>query len=441
MTNVCVIGLGKIGLPLALLLAKANHHVVGVDTNTALLKRIRDNAFTLMNMSGEKALIDQYLDTNLFVTNDLQKGLSESEAIFVAIGTGVGSDGTPDLSNIFNLAESICADPSNVKGKLLVLKSTLPIGTTRKIALLIEEKTGLSCGVGFFMAFCPERVLGDKALSEMASLPKIIGGMNEKSSEKAAQIYGTIGGKIVVVGRPELAEMVKLLDNSYRQTVFAFANDFALLAEQQGINAYEVIKAANDSYPRNNIPFPSGGVSGYCLTKDPLYLEASFNEIAARRGFNSVWFMARQTNDFMPVHMVSLLRQKLEAAGKSLLGSNVLVCGIAYKENTDDIRNSHGLEIARKIREEGANVSLWDPNVQEVISGFQAVENFEEVLPTMDALVFTVKHDEFVKLNHTKSILRVVEDMRTPVVIDGWGMFQDLIGRKDVFYTSVGIKC
>jgi len=439
MTKVCVIGLGGIGLPLALLLAKANHHVTGVDINHKQLSRIRNNAFDEINMSM-KALIEQHIDTNLFVIEDLHKALLESEVIFVAIGTGVGSDGTPDLTNIFNLVENICTNPSIIKGKLFVLKSTLPIGTTRKIAFLIEERTGLCCGVDFFIVFCPERVLGDKALSEMVSLPKIIGGMDRKSSEKAAQIYATIGGKIVIMSSPELAEMVKLLDNSYRQTMFAFANDFALLAEQYSINAYEVIKAANDSYPRNNIPFPSGGVSGYCLTKDPLYLEASFKEIATKRGFNSVWFMARKTNDYMPVHMVNLLRQKLEAAGRNLSNSNVLVCGITYKENTDDVRNSHGLEIAKKLCEEGATVFLWDPKVQDAISGFQVVKNFEDVLAPVDALIFTVKHDEFLQLNHDDYILRIVEKMRTPVVIDGWGMFQDLIGIKGVSYTSVGIK-
>jgi len=440
MANVCVIGLGRIGLPLALLLAKANHRVIGIDANPNLLNKMRNNALEGVKVNMEKVLIEQYLGKNLFVTEDLHRGLYESEIIFVAIGTGIGPDGTPELSNLFDIVEKMCTDPNDVNGKLIILKSTLPIGTTRKVASMIEEKTGLRCGVDFFLAFCPERVLGDKALIEMASLPKIIGGMDKISSEKTARIYETIGGKLVIVNSPEIAEMVKLLDNSYRQTMFAFANDFALLAEQYGINAYEVIKAANDSYPRNNIPLPSGGVSGYCLTKDPLYLEASFKEIAAKRGFPSVWFMARKTNDYMPVHMVDLLKQKLESAGRNLQCSNVLVCGITYKENTDDIRNSHGLAIATKLREEGANVFLWDPKVRETVAGFRMVKNLDEVLETLDALVFTVRHDEFLQLNQEDAILRVVGEMRTPVIIDGWGIFLQLIGRKDVFYTSVGIK-
>jgi nucleotide sugar dehydrogenase len=437
MTNVCVIGLGKIGLPLALLLAKAGHRVMAVDADAGTLHNIRNGS--LNSSKNEKALLEQFLDKRLFPTRDLREALSESEVVFIAIGTGICPDGTPDLSNLYGLFENICVDPQEVKGKTFVLKSTLPVGTTRKIATFIEEKMGLRCGVDFFLVFCPERVLGDKAISEMASLPKIIGGMDRVSSEKAAHVYGTIGGKLIIVDSPEIAELIKLTDNAYRQTLFAFANDLALLATQYGINAYELIRAANDSYPRNNIPSPSAGVSGYCLTKDPLYLEVAFKEIASKRGFSSVWFSARKTNDYMPVHMMDLLKQKLLGVGKDIKGSNILVCGITYKENTDDIRYSHGLEIAARLSKEGANVFLWDPHVQKRDLKFQVVENPKEILEVLDALVFTVKHDEFMQLNVDDAIELMLTKMRTPILVDGWGVFQKLIGRKGVYYAGVGI--
>ena len=437
MANVCVIGLGKIGLPLALLLAKAGHRVIGLDADSRTLHRIRNN--NLNSSILEKSLLEQFLGERFFTTEDSHAALSESEVVFIAIGTSICADGTPELSNLFELVEEICANPDEVKGKTFVLKSTLPVGTTRKIASLIEEKTGLRCGADFFLAFCPERVLGNKALSEMASLPKIIGGMDKASSEKSARIYKTIGGKLIIVDRPETAELIKLVDNAYRQTLFAFANDLALLAEQYKINAHELIRAANDSYPRNNIPLPSAGVSGYCLTKDPLYLEVAFKEIASKRGFSSLWFWARKTNDYMPIHVIDLLRQKLVMVGKNIKDSNILVCGITYKENTDDIRASHGLEIAARLSKEGANVSLWDPHVHKRDLEFQVVDDPKEVLEILDALVFTVKHDEFVQLNDDDAIIDIFSKMRTPIIVDGWGIFQKLIGRKDVHYTCVGI--
>lgn len=439
LADVCVIGLGKIGLPLALLLAKANHRVVGIDSSSSKLNTIRNKKLMGKKSVEESALILRHINKNLYVTGDLSKVL-ESEVVFIAIGTGVGVNGAPDLSNIFKLIDNLCIDSLNIKGKVFVIKSTVPIGTTRKIAGIIEEKTGLSCGVDFFVVFCPERVLGNKALSEMESLPKVIGGIESYGLKKAAEIYSTIGGKIIEVCCPEFAEMVKLLDNAYRQTLFAFANDFALLAEKWGMNAYDIIKVANDSYPRNNIPFPSGGVSGYCLTKDPIYLEVAFKDIAIKRGFNSVWFNARKTNDYMPVHMVNLLKQKLDVARRKMSSSNVVVCGIAYKENTDDVRNSHGLEIASKLCDEGANVLVWDPQVKEENSRFEVINKLEEVLRRVDALVFTVKHDEFLQLNDTDYILNIVAKMRTPIIIDGWGIFQSLIGRQDILYASIGIK-
>jgi UDP-N-acetyl-D-mannosaminuronic acid dehydrogenase len=440
MTRVCVIGVGRIGLPLALLLAEAGYRVVGVDSNPEIVNGIRNSAIEDVDKSKEKLLFEKHLGKNLFLTKELEKGLLESEIVFISIGTSIGPDGVPDLSNAFNLVERICRSPSNIKGKLFILKSTLPVGTTRGIASVIQQKTGLSCGSDFYLAFCPERVLGDKALVEMASLPKIIGGMNNESSEKAARIYRTIGGKIRIVDSPEVAEMVKLLDNSYRQTMFAFSNDFALLSGKYGVNAFDVIEAANFDYPRNNIPVPSSGVSGYCLTKDPIYLEQSFQDITKKRGFPSVWFMARKTNDYMPIHLVNLVRQKLEASGRILQNSRIIVCGIAYKANTDDARNSHGLEIARMLSEEGAEVLLWDPRVKSSVSGFRTVEELEEIVPTVDAIVFTVNHDEFSRLNHSNNILDIAEKMRTPIIVDGCGLFLNLIGKKGILYTGIGTE-
>ena len=436
MTNVCVIGLGKIGLPLSLVLAKSNHRVFGVEINPIILNNIRD--YQNGPNSVIKVLLERFVNKQFFITNNLTEALANSEIVFVAIGTGISPSGIPELSNLFDLVNQICRNPANVKGKLFVLKSTLPVGTTRTIATLIENNTGMRCGDHFYLAFCPERVLGDKAIDEMVSLPKIIGGMNSASCEKAVRIYESIGGKILVVESPEEAELIKLIDNAYRQTLFAFSNDFALLAEHYGVNATHLVKVANDSYPRNNIPLPSPGVSGYCLTKDPLYLEIAFKEIARKRGFPSVWYCARKSNDYMPLHMIELLTKHLTVLGKDLRNVNVMICGVSYKENTDDTRNSHGVQIATALREAGANVYVWDPKVSDPHLGFQKVEDPKDVIGSLDALVFTIKHDEFIRLNDG-AILCMIEKMRTPIIIDGWGIFQQLVGRRGVYYSGVGI--
>jgi len=322
---------------------------------------------------------------------------------------------------------------------LLILKSTVPVGTTRIVASKIEEYTGLKTGKNFFLAFCPERVLGDKAFKEMTVIPKIIGAFDEQSKLKAISIYEKLGGKIIAVKTPEEAELIKLIDNSYRQTLFAFANDISLIASKLGINCYELIKNANDDYPRNNIPLPSCGVSGYCLKKDPLYLETFFSDIAAKRGYSSVWYAARKSNDYMPKFMVEILKEKLEKAGKKLKDSNVLVCGATYKENTDDMRFSHGLEIADYLLKEGSNVFIWDPVVNSQIKDYQCVDDPSKILPKLDAMIFTVKHKEFLEISKDGKINDMLSKMRTPILIDGWGVFQYLKDNPNYIYSGIGV--
>lgn len=439
MTNICIIGLGRIGLPLALVSAKAGHNVIGVENNLERIYNIKNNNIHEPQKDLTRKLFKEFFGKNFFITDDLKKALKKSEIVLITIGTSKSDDKTPNISSIYRLIDDICKNLENIKGKLFIFKTTLPIGTVRKIVKIIEEKTSLECGKDYFVAFCPERVLGNKAIIEMPMLPKIIGGLDIESSRRAAEFYKTIGGKIIIVDTPEAAELIKLIDNAYRQTIFAFSNDIALIAERYGLNAYEIIKAANDSYPRNNVPPPSVGVSGYCLTKDPIYLETSFRDITKERGFHSVWFCARMTNDYMPIHTVDLLNRELSRLNSNLKDSNILVCGISYKENTDDIRDSHGIEIAKKLNEMGANVFIWDPNIHLFNLKYTKVNDPYDVIENMDALVFTVKHDEFIKLNENKEVLNMLKKMRKPIIVDGWGIFTNLKKEKTINYVGIGI--
>jgi len=437
MANICVIGLGIIGLPLALLLVEAKHKVVGVDINVNLIENIINN--NKKKDSLEHDIIHEYYGKTFSATNNLHDALLESDVVFITIGTGISDDGSPDLSILYNLFDNICHYPDQMLNKIFVLKSTLPVGTTRNLTKVIENKTGLICGKNFNMVFCPERVLGNKVIDEMKSLPKIIGGMNENGAKRAGKIYSSLGGKIIYVETPEEAELIKLMDNSYRQTLFAFSNDVSLIAKKYNINAYNLIKNANDNYSRNNIPLPSAGVSGYCLTKDPLYLESVFKDISIERGFSSLWYYARKSNDYMPIFTVDLLKNKLKMVDKKPESCNVLVCGITYKEDIDDMRFSHGLEIANILKDEGMNVMIWDPLIIGAKLDFTQISDINSVIMDLDALIFTVKHKVFLKLKENDLISDLLLKMRTPILIDGWGMFQELIGRKDVHYDGIGI--
>ena len=209
----------------------------------------------------------------------------------------------------------------------------------------------------------------------------------------------------------------KLIDNAYRMTRFGFSSDVALVASQNGINAYEAINASNLDYERNNIPLPSVGVSGYCLTKDPHYLEASGGDIWEKRGFNSTWINARKSADYQLEHAIEEMSRSLGGVS----GKIIVIAGLTYKENVDDTRESHGVHLCNRFLELGAKVRSWEPNLSKI--GIQDVENFhdESCLNGADGVIFTVPHKEFIEWKDNPV---GVKEMRYGLIFDGWGIIE-----------------
>jgi len=397
--------------------AKRGHNVVGVDTNTEVVR-----ALTMRRPLFQEPHLRETLRSvgaKFRATADLEEGTSSSEVVLVCVGTRRYADRKPDLRVVKRIISRL--GEFNLKGKLIVFKTTLPVGATREFASQLGKGTGLKCDNEFYVAFCPERIVEGRAIEEIENLPKIIGAIGPKSLKAAVRFYKTIGGTLVPVHSVEAAEIVKLIDNAYRITRFAFANEVALLAEANGLNAYELISAANRDYPRNDIPFPSCGVGGYCLTKDPWYLEQAFVKISAARGFHSIWLYARKVND----HMINSTADRIESVladhGVAIERSQVAICGIAYKANVDDIRDSHGLFLAEELRRRGARVKVWDPLVKEELAGDLAI--YREPYPVFrkaDAVMFTVNHRKF-HLSQ-REMWRLVRSMRTRIIFDGAGV-------------------
>ncbi len=435
--HVGVIGLGRVGLPLALVLAKHGYKVFGVDSNTALLQKLR-NKETPFAEPGIAELLDCYMNERVEVSDKISHAVKNCDIILVAIGTHISQDNIPILDNIYGLVDELGNE--NLKGRLIIFKTTLPLGTTVKLKDILEEKANLKCGADFFVAFSPERIVEGKAIEETETLPNIVGGVDERSQQETIEFYKTIGNKVVAVKNSTAAEFVKLIDNSYRSTTFAFANDVALLAEKYGLDAGELIGAANDSYPRNNIPLPSCGVSGYCLTKDPLYLESSFGDITEERGFPSLWFSGRRINDYMPIHTLNLAEEALREHDRELKGAEILVCGVTYKENVDDFRASHGIDIAKKLKQRGAKVYVYDPWLApEVDLGFKRCDEATEAFRHKDAVIFTVKHHQFIEWRG-EQLRQLVSSLKTPIIIDGWNMFPEMAGDRRITYKGIGAK-
>lgn len=440
----CVIGLGRVGLPHALVSADSGNRVWGVDIRAEVIEKLKKGKIQFLEPRLDE-LLKKHLNKNFFPTTDLGKGVQESEVIVSMIGTLVrGHDYREkvDLSNIYELASDLASH--DLRGKIIIFRTTLPLGGTDEIRELIEKQTGLRCGEDFHIAFCPERSVEGNAVEEEIKLPKVIGAYTTKGYGLAERYFKSIGGEITRVSDPKTAEFVKLIDNAYRSMVFSFSNDLALLAEHNGVNVIEAIKAANDNYSRNNLFPPSCGVGGYCLSKDPYYLEAAFKPIREKRGFGSVWYHGRRTNDYMPLHLLDV-EEKLIKKHRTGAGSiRTLVCGIAYKGDVDDPRLSPGLDIIDGLLQKSITyeITVHDPLVKALPSTIKdkvkRVTNIDKAFEGQDCVIFMVNHKEFLKLKG-KGIEKLVSKMNQPaIVMDGWNIFPELKNQSDLVYWGIG---
>lgn len=425
--NVCIFGLGRIGLPIALVCADSGHRVVGIDVNEKLINTIKKGELAFDEPEMKELLI-KHLNKNFFPkhqeNDDVTSDLKQAEYIMLAVGTGFAKyPDKPKLSTLYSIVYQITA--IGLKGKTIILRVTLPIGTSDEIKNLIEKKTGLKEGKDFWFSFVPERIMEGKAIREERILPKIVGCYNDEGFTRVSAFFKKIGGDIVRVSNPRTAEFIKLIDNSWRNTRFAFANELAFLAETNGINVIEAIESANAGYERNEIPRP-GPVSGYCLGKDPYLLELAFEKTAKKRGFGSVWFYGRQANDWLNDKIVDEVK-----------GKNILIAGLSFKENIDDYRYSYGIETARKLLAKGCKVTVCDPflnknyytelpdDLADKVEGFTSIE--EALTSNIDTMIFTTRHKEYQGLD--LEILLKNKKIPHVKIIDLWNMFTNKKGK------------
>lgn len=426
--KVCVFALGRTGLPLSLVCADSGCEVIGIDINEELVQRIKNKDLPFYE-PGMKELLDKHLNKNFFPTTKITADVKISEYFVIAIGTKFNKyPERGSLTNLYKVLDKII--DIGVKGKTLIFRVTLPIGTTDKIKKRIE-KEGFKEGKDFFLAFVPERLMEGKAIKEEKNLPKIIGCYNNTSFEKVKKLFEKIGGEIVRVSNPKIAEAVKLVDNSWRNMCFAFANEIAFLSDENGINAMEVLRAANKGYERNQIPLP-GPVSGYCLGKDPYLLEMSFDKVIVR-GFNSVWFYGRRANDWLCEKIVE------EAKGK-----NILVAGLTFKQNIDDFRNSHSIDLIELLINEDFNVMVSDPYLDKTtytrlpahIDKNVKKMDFKDALKNADTVIISTAHDQYKRLNLKDFETNIKKGVK---IIDLWNIFEGKLEKsKDIEYMGLG---
>jgi UDP-N-acetyl-D-mannosaminuronic acid dehydrogenase len=390
--TLCVLGLGYIGLPTASTFATHGLDVIGVDVNPYVVETLRNGGLHL-HEPGLRTLVEAAFKSGHLRVSESP---AEADAFIIAVPTPFFADRLgeyegriykmADLGAVKAAAQAIV--PYLRKGNLVVLESTSPPGTTEKVVAPILERSGLKAGVDFYLAYSPERVLPGQILRELIENARVIGGITPESARAGRELYATFVKGEIVLTDATTAEMVKLMENTYRDVNIAIANEFARLAERLGVDVWEAIALAN-RHPRVKILSPGPGVGGHCISVDPWFLVEAAPDLA------QLIHTARQVNDEQPRFVIQKVRQVLG----ELNGRHIAALGLAYKADVDDLRESPAIEVIHRLQAEGAQVKAFEPfKPQAQVEGVNAVPTLEEALEDADLILVLVRHTPFVRL-------------------------------------------
>ncbi|MFS1517091.1 nucleotide sugar dehydrogenase [Bacillus sp. SCS-151] len=396
--KLCIVGLGYIGLPTAVMFANHGMRVHGVDINETAVKMIQNKQLHIEE-AGLQERLNSAVDSGNFTASTTPE---EAEVFIIAVPSPINEDKTANLDYVRAATEAIV--PYVRKGNLIILESTVPPRTVEDVMIPVLKEANLDIGTELFISHSPERVIPGKVFEELTNNDRIVGGINEESSRLTVELYRTfVKGKIHVTDATT-AEMVKVIENTYRDVNIAFANELAKISEKLNVNAWEAIKLAN-FHPRVNIHLPGPGVGGHCIAVDPWFLAELEPDLA------KMITLARQTNDGMPEHTARRVKEILENQG--INHGRVAVFGLAFKGNIDDMRESPSLDVIHHLRELGLDCSAYDPHIKENKLDIQT-QSIEEAVDHADIIVILTDHNEFKVMDPELFANR----LRTKIVFD-----------------------
>ncbi len=400
-----VIGLGYVGLPLAVEFASAGYRVVGVDPLAHKVEQLNRGTSYIPDVPTPRvaALVQAGL---LRATTDYEE-LRKADAVLIAVPTPLLKTKDPDMSYIYNATDSLA--PVVHKDIVIVLESTTYPGTTEEvIAPRLAQANGLTIGEDIFIAFSPERVDPGNQKYQTRNTPKVVGGMTPACAEVVVKLYSAAIDRVIPVSSPAAAEMVKLLENTFRAVNIGLVNEMAIMCDKLGVNVWEVIEAAS-SKPFGFMPFyPGPGLGGHCIPIDPLYLSWKLKSLNYNARFIE---LASEINTSMPVYVVNKVADALNDDGKAVRGSKIVVLGVAYKKDIDDVRESPALDIIHLLEAKGAAVVFHDPYIPSVRLEDRKAQS-EELTPALlasaDCVVWVTDHTQYDRqfiLDHSKLVL------------------------------------
>ncbi len=411
--KLCVIGMGYIGLPTASTFAMYDVNVIGVDINSNIIETLNKGEIHI-HEPGLREAFGKAVQTGKFKAATQPE---EADAYIIAVPTPFKDHEAgeyngmkyklADMKAVTSAAESIV--PHLKKGNLVILESTSPPRTTLDLVAPILEKSGLKAGSDFFLCYSPERVLPGQILQELIENARVVGGVTPESAQAGHDLYATFVKGEIIKTDSTTAEMVKLMENTYRDVNIAIANEFSRLAEKFGVDVWEAISLAN-LHPRVKILSPGPGVGGHCISVDPWFFVESAPEITP------LIYHSRTVNDGQPNFVVEKIKQTLG----DLKGKRIAALGLAYKPDVDDLRESPANEVVHLLQDQGAQVKAWEPFKPDAkMQGIHMASSLEDALKDADLVVLLVKHTEFANFTPQaiakKTNARIVLD-----TVNGW---------------------
>jgi len=389
--KICVLGLGYIGLPTASTFATHGLQVIGVDVNPRVRETLNSGGIHI-HEPGLRTIVEAAIKSGMLT---VLGGPEVADAFLIAVPTPFYTDragdhnGEPyklaDMRAVTSAAEAIL--PVLKKGNLVVLESTSPPRTTVDLIQPILERSGMKAGRDFYLAYSPERVLPGQILMELIENARVIGGVTPESAQAGADLYALFVKGDIILTDATTAEMVKLMENTYRDVNIAIANEFARLADRFGVDVWEAIALAN-RHPRVKILSPGPGVGGHCISVDPWFL------VEAAPDLTPLIYTARKVNDEQPHFVFALVQQALG----SLKGKRIAALGLAYKPDVDDLRESPAAEVVHLLIDAGANVRAFEPFKPDGLPGIPMAASMEKAVKDAEAILLLVRHSQFLEI-------------------------------------------
>lgn len=407
--SVGIVGLGYVGLPLAVAFAEAGQDVVGLDSDSTKLAALHAGESYVEDIASARLLgvLPRISPTSRF------GDLAECDAVVICVPTPLTPNREPDLAALMDVAAAL----SDVlqPGQTIVLESTTYPGTTRERLIPLLERSGLRAGVDIAVAFSPERVDPGRTDFTLRTTPKVVGGLTEECGKRAAELYGLVCDEMVQVSSPEVAELTKLLENIFRSVNIALVNELAMLCHRMGIDVWEVVQAAATK-PYGFMPFePGPGMGGHCLPVDPFYLAWRAREFDMSTRFIE---LAGEVNAMMPYHCVMLVERALNDAGRPVRDARVAVLGVSYKSGIGDIRESPALKIIALLQALGAEISYHDPFVATLPEQELVSRPLDDVVSEADVVVVVTAHPGVDYIGLAREV---------PLMVDLRGVTRDIV--------------